>query len=70
MLEQRNRKCSHYLFGFQDIPNPQRRPWKADPVSDEYNNVWTQGEGQLLNGFHLQKQSRVLQRRRTTVGSM
>lgn len=37
--------------------HPLRHPWTADPVRDDYSNVWTQEEGKSLNEFHLQKQA-------------
>ena len=37
--------------------SPLRHPWKADPVRDGYDNVWTEEEGKSLNEFHLEKQA-------------
>lgn len=42
------------------ISAPLRHPWEADPVKDDYDNVWTEEEeeeGKSLNEFHLQKQT-------------
>lgn len=35
---------------------PLRHPWKADPVRDGYDKVWTEEEGNSLNEFHLETQ--------------
>lgn len=52
-----NLKCPLFLFYSQDISTPETPPWKANPVRDDYDNVWTEEEGKSLDEFHLQKQA-------------
>lgn len=44
---------------------PLRQPRKADPIKDDYNNIWTQEEGKSVNDFHMQKQAQSTKREGT-----